>query len=160
MRAVALILLALAVPARAQVAERLDDLRLATAVRLALVGDVRTRPLDVTVTARAGGVEISGDVDRGDRVTVAEVAREVPGVRAVGGTAAEGTGARRPEPSGPTVEIAPRHDAPAEPRYHTVERGDTLFGLARRYDTTVEAIQALNGRPSSGIQIGQRLRVR
>ena len=56
--------------------------------------------------------------------------------------------ARPPEPS------------PSGPLYHTVERGDTLFSLARRYDTTVEAIQALNGRQSEGIRVGQRLRVR
>jgi LysM repeat protein len=43
---------------------------------------------------------------------------------------------------------------------HTVESGDTLFGLARRYGTTVPAILELNGTTSTSIRIGQRLRVR
>ena len=161
-----LVVLTLAPMASAQsVVERLGDLRLATAVRLALVDDVRTRALDVTVTARGGGVEVSGTVPRTDQRTVTEVATSVPGVRRVGGSAASDfTGdALTDAAAAPTV-IPPR---PAEvgtpesgPLYHTVERGDTLFGLARRYNTTLEAIQALNGRQSTGIQIGQRLRVR
>ena len=48
----------------------------------------------------------------------------------------------------------------AGPLYHTVERGDTLFGLARRYDTTVETILALSDERSTTIRVGQRLRVR
>ncbi len=148
------------------VAERLGDLRLATAVRLALVDDVRTRALDVSVVARRGSVEIGGELGRGDRATASEVARDVPGVQVVGG---EATGRALVEPSGPRVQISPRateaeasevRPSRAEPRYHTVERGDTLFALARRYGTSVEALQALNGRPSDGIQVGQRLRVR
>ena len=56
--------------------------------------------------------------------------------------------------------LQPARPAAAGPVYHTVERGDTLFGLARRYDTTVDAILDLNGRESTTIRLGQRLRVR
>ena len=172
---VALLAAALAPAASAQrVADRLDDLRLATAVRLALVDDARTRALDVAVTARGGGVEIAGEVPTADRRTVVEVARAVPGVRVLGGTATGGAAAMPAEPGGPTVRVRPRptdpstptdrpasdRARPAGPVYHTVERGDTLFGLARRYQTSVEAIQALNDRQSDGIRVGQRLRVR
>ena len=43
---------------------------------------------------------------------------------------------------------------------HRVQRGDTLAGIARRYGTTVRAIQAANdmGRRTV-IQVGQRLRI-
>ena len=153
--------LACSATASAQVADRLDDLRLATAVRLALVDDVRTRALDVSVVARRGGVEIQGAVGRGDRATITEVARAVRGVRVVGGAATSGMVALPAEPAGPTVQVQPRpRRSESGPLYHTVERGDTLFALARRYGTSVEAIQALNDRQSSGIQVGQRLRVR
>lgn len=40
---------------------------------------------------------------------------------------------------------------------HIVQRGDTLFSLARRFGTTVAAIQAANGLRGSKILVGQRL---
>ena len=182
-RAPALALLATAAtligstPVRAQVEARLADLRLATAVRLALVDDVRTRPLDVRVVARGGGVEVSGDVPAAQRRTVDEVARGVRGVRVVGGLG-DLTSGGATDVAAPPVRVAPRPaeaDPPASDpptsgaasgdreagvAYHTVERGDTLFSLARRYDTTVDAILALNGQRAPDIRVGQRLRVR
>ncbi len=40
---------------------------------------------------------------------------------------------------------------------HTVERGDTLSGIARRYGTTVAALISYNDLPSTTIHIGQRI---
>jgi LysM repeat protein len=40
---------------------------------------------------------------------------------------------------------------------HTVQWGDTLWGIARRYGTNVQAIQVANGLHSSQIYAGQRL---
>lgn len=42
---------------------------------------------------------------------------------------------------------------------HTVARGDTLFSLARRYNTTVSAIKSANGLSSDMIRIGQVLTI-
>ena len=170
--ALAAALVLLAAPAPAQVSARIADLRLATAVRLALVDDARTRPLDVAVAARDGGVEVSGDVPAAQQRAVTDVARSVRGVRVVGGSAAAaqagGWGTDRTAPPlrvqpspgpRPAPEPAPR-PATGGPVYHTVESGDTLFSLARRYGTTVETILDLNGSDSTTIQVGQRLRVR
>lgn len=44
--------------------------------------------------------------------------------------------------------------------YHTVEKGDTLYNISRRYNTTVEELKRLNGLTSNTINIGQRVRVR
>lgn len=42
---------------------------------------------------------------------------------------------------------------------HTVERGDTLFSLAKRYNTSVEVLMQLNGLASSALQVGRVLRL-
>lgn len=42
---------------------------------------------------------------------------------------------------------------------HTVETGDTLSSIARRYQTTPTALQDLNTLPGSHIQVGQTLRL-
>jgi len=43
---------------------------------------------------------------------------------------------------------------------HTVQEGDTLFGLALLYGTTVEKIKALNGLDSDLLVVGQELLIR
>jgi len=42
---------------------------------------------------------------------------------------------------------------------HTVRRGDTLFALARRYNTTVDALRKLNNLKGNNLATGKRLRV-
>lgn len=45
--------------------------------------------------------------------------------------------------------------------YHKVRAGDTLYGIARRYGTTVKSICALNGiKSSSTLKIGRSLRIK
>ena len=53
-----------------------------------------------------------------------------------------------PEPTGP----------PAV--YHTVRPGDTLYGLSKRYGTTVDALRKLNGLRNNTLSVGQQLRVK
>ncbi len=43
--------------------------------------------------------------------------------------------------------------------YHTVQKGDTLWNISQRYDTTVDAIQKLNNMDNINIKLGQQLRV-
>lgn len=42
---------------------------------------------------------------------------------------------------------------------HTVQRGDTLFSIANRYNTTVAAIKSANNLTSDLLSIGQQLRI-
>ena len=44
-------------------------------------------------------------------------------------------------------------------RYHSVKRGDTLYGIARKYKTSVAALKTKNGLRSNIIGIGKRLRL-
>jgi len=44
--------------------------------------------------------------------------------------------------------------------FYTVKRGDTLYGVARRYGTTVAALAEKNGlKPTAWLQVGQKLLV-
>ena len=174
-----LALLLTALPARAQAtfADRVDDLRRAAAVRAALAEDAQTRRYDVGVAAEGGVVVLTGVVGSAAARERAEaLARAVRGVRAVqnglrldGEPVAEPRAAPAPvagegPPAAEPVrsEVAPETPAPSDPGpvYHTVRRGDTLYSIARRYGTSVPALQRLNGLRTTDIRIGQRLRVR
>jgi len=48
-------------------------------------------------------------------------------------------------------------DEPDEIRTYTVKQGDTLYDIARKYGTTVKALQHNNGLTHSRLQIGQQL---
>lgn len=43
--------------------------------------------------------------------------------------------------------------------FYTIQKGDTLFSISKRYGTTVEGIKRLNNLTSNTISIGQRLRI-
>jgi len=55
----------------------------------------------------------------------------------------------------PTVEPTTNNTA----SYHTVVKGDTLYSLSRRYNTTVDAIKTLNSLTSNNLALGMKLRV-
>lgn len=68
------------------------------------------------------------------------------------------------QPTVPVVITTPTPTTPSPPvnsiLYHTVESGDTLYAVARKYNIQVAEIKRLNGLASNVISIGQRLRVR
>lgn len=66
--------------------------------------------------------------------------------------------------STPTPPAAPSRPTPtpaSEPTWHyyTVVRGDTLFSIATRFNTSVEELQRLNGLSDTTIYPGQKLKV-
>ena len=50
----------------------------------------------------------------------------------------------------------------AEPQYimHTVKRGDSLYTIARRYNTSVDNIKALNNLTNNNLTIGEQLKIK
>jgi len=40
--------------------------------------------------------------------------------------------------------------------YHIVKKGDTLYSIAKKYETTVDALKRINNLPSDKILIGQK----
>jgi LysM repeat protein len=59
-------------------------------------------------------------------------------------------------PAEPAPEAAP--EAPAMIT-HTVQSGDTLYGIATRYGTTVEQLRAVNGLTTNFLAVGQVLQI-
>lgn len=60
-----------------------------------------------------------------------------------------------PSSSGNTNDVASVTEAT-----HRVKRGDTLWRIARRYDTSVDALSSENGLVNDALQIGQVLRIK
>jgi len=60
----------------------------------------------------------------------------------------------------PPANTLPAPNSEAHQVYHTVEPGDTLYSISRRYQTTVLKIQELNNLPDTLISPGQRIKVR
>jgi len=64
-----------------------------------------------------------------------------------------------PQPVKPAPPPKPKPKPKPKVTYHTVSRGDTLYGLSRKYGTSVSSIQRANGISGSLIRIGQRLKI-
>jgi membrane-bound lytic murein transglycosylase D len=61
--------------------------------------------------------------------------------------------------SAPARAAAPRVERAPEKVIYRVRRGDTLFSIAKRYDTTVAELKEWNRLRNHAIQIGQRLTI-
>lgn len=48
----------------------------------------------------------------------------------------------------------------AQPAYHAVKAGETLYAVSRKYGLTVDALKRLNGLTSNNLSVGQQLRIR
>ncbi|MEE9490730.1 MAG: type 4a pilus biogenesis protein PilO [Dehalococcoidia bacterium] len=53
----------------------------------------------------------------------------------------------------------PTPTSPSQETIYVVRRGDTLYSIARRYGTTVQAIMAANGLTNYNIYVGQQLNI-
>jgi LysM repeat protein len=63
-----------------------------------------------------------------------------------------------PTPASPPPP-SPTPVSPSQPTIYVVRRGDTLYSIARRHGTTVEAIMAANGLTNYNIYVGQQLQI-
>lgn len=72
--------------------------------------------------------------------------------REAGNTASMAVPASMTSSEPPSVSVSPT-------QYHKVAVGDTLFALSKRYNTSVEELQRVNGLTDNTIHVGQSLRV-
>jgi membrane-bound lytic murein transglycosylase D len=68
--------------------------------------------------------------------------------------------ASRPVTGSATVPDAVRASGPSGTTYYRVKRGDTLFGIARVFNTTVDKIKSWNRLRSNTLSVGTRLMIR
>jgi LysM repeat protein len=110
-------------------------------------GDSATLAAAATAAANAAGANTGGATPA---TAIASTAGADP---AAGDTAAHSAA---DDPAGKAE--TPARAAPVTSVYR-VNRGDTLWSIARRHGVTVTALKALNGMSGSRIKAGQRLRV-
>ena len=71
----------------------------------------------------------------------------------------DNTAQATPAPSPAPSHAAPSHASPAASVSHTVAKGDTLGGIARRYGVTAAAIKQANGMSSDTVVLGKTLTI-
>lgn len=104
------------------------------------------------VITKKGG-SISGSFRESTSDATAET--EIPTPKRDSGAATTATAA-----SGSATAVAGTDAAPSKPTYHTVVRGDTLSGIAKRYGTTVTKLCQLNGiKTTSILSLKQRIKL-
>lgn len=163
---------------------RLRDASLATQVKMQLVQETALRPYTFEVAANGGRVTIAGRVASADmRAQAEQVAGRVSGVREVHNRieapgapppseenladveappppTEEGAAVEEPATSAPATPSTPEPTPPSEPSYHTVQSGESLWVIARRYDLSVNQLKQLNNLgANNNLRPGQRLRV-
>lgn len=140
------------------VAQKLEDASTETRVKRALVQTSTLRVFSFRPTVVNGHLVLRGDVNTPDQYREAEqIAREVGGVEAITNQVTMG-GRSVTEERLNSTEEADETDETAV--YHTVQQGDTLWGIAREHRASVQQIQRLNDLGASSLRPGQRIRIR
>lgn len=138
------------------VQQRLNDASVAAQVKRALVRQRALRVFDFNPTVEGKTVTLRGDVntkaqwERADEITRRiATGREVVNAVTVGGRPADEVDDSATEETGASTAV-----------YHTVERGENLWGIARQYGASVQRLRSLNNMSSGGLRAGERIRVR
>jgi LysM repeat protein len=64
-----------------------------------------------------------------------------------------------PTASGDTTPVTPAPAATTNPETYTVVSGDTLWGIAHKFNTSIKKIKKLNGLTKNNLKIGQVLKI-
>lgn len=166
---------------RYSVAQRIRDAVLAARVKKALAREQSLRGFSFEPVVVQGGVTLRGTVRTpAQRARAAQVVLRVEGVSSLQNNVDAVDAQAEPVPALARQEPLPPEPLPgaaqAEPvrsaenaasnqpetgaAYHTVKSGESLWIIARKYDTSIEQVKRLNGLRSNTIRPGQALRVK
>jgi len=138
------------------VQQRLNDASLVTQIKRALVRQQALRVFDFEPEVDGKTVTLQGDVNTkaqweraGDITERIARGRDVVNAVTVGGRPADEVTAEEGEAAESTTAV-----------FHTVQRGESLWEIARQYGASVERLRSLNGTNSQNLRVGERIRVR
>ena len=141
------------------VAQRLNDASLAARITQALVRQRDLRIFDFSPQVDGATVTLRGDVNTRDQWRqVEQVAQRAAGGRTLVNEVT--IGGRPADEVAGNEGAAKQDDGPASAVYHTVQRGESLWQIARQYGASVQRIRGLNNLSSDNLSVGQRIRVR
>ena len=139
------------------VQQRLNDATVATQVQRALIRQSELRVFDFTPEVSGQTVTLQGDVNTkaqwrlaGETAERVARGREVVNAVTVGGRPADEVEEGAGDDSAEATTVV----------YHTVQRGESLWIIAREYGASVQRLRSLNSMGSGGLQVGERIRVR
>jgi LysM repeat protein len=139
------------------VAERLQRASLEAQITQALVRQKKLRIFDFDPQVRGSEVVLRGDVNTRDQQALAGriASGFLSGRTLINDVTVRGQSLaaldESPEASG---------ESASRSAYHTVQAGESLWQIAKRYNASVRQIRQLNDLSTSALQPGQRLRVR
>lgn len=156
------------------VQQRVEDAALAARVKTALLENRELRPFAFDPSVTSGRVTLAGNVATRDQGrTAADVAADVEGVDGVRNRLtvngqqvawnASSSGDDDPQQvasSETSAAPGPSDGSAPGDTYHTVQTGESLWAIAREYDTSVSRVRELNNLRGSNLQAGKRLLVK
>jgi LysM repeat protein len=139
------------------VQQRLNDATVTTQIQRALIRQRALQMFDFDPVVSGRTVTLQGDVNtKAQWRLVGETARQVARDREVVNAVTIGG-----QPADEVVEDNGEENTGASTAvYHTVERGESLWTIAREYGASVQRLRSLNDLGARGLQTGERIRVR
>lgn len=138
------------------VQQRLNDASVAAQIKQALVRQRALRVFDFDPEVEGDTITLRGDVNtKAQWAQAGEVARRVVQGRDVVNAATVGG-----RPADEVDDGAGNSEDASTRAYHTVQRGENLWGIARQYGASVQRLRSLNNMGSGNLQVGERIRVR
>lgn len=138
------------------VQQRLNDASVAAQIKQALVRQNALRVFDFEPEVEGKTVTLRGDVNtKAQWERAGDVARQVARGRDVVNAVTVGG-----RPADEVEEGAGENADSSTAVYHTVQRGESLWEIARQYGASVQRLRSLNSMGSGNLQVGERIRVR